>query len=373
MLFIFVTIGGSVLLSAGDVSLGGMAIAGDLFALLGSAAVAGYMLIGRFLRRSLSARTYVFLVYGSSAIFLILFCLITGTPIARYSLRNYLLFAAMAFFCTILGHTLFNWALKYLKTSYVATIVLGEPIFATILGLIIFTEIPPALTIAGGAVMLVGLIGFVREENGVKDRSDFDAKAKQWDDNPVQVERNRAIAEGIRRFVPLEEVARALDYGAGTGLLAFDLAADLAEIVALDTSEGMLEVLKDKISSTPTKARITPRYHDLSAEPLDDGEFDFVFTAMTLHHVGDVPLVMHRFSDLLKPGGYLAVADLEPEDGSFHQNGQHVHHRGFDTAGLTRIAEEAGFTDLRSDRIYQIERGDSGKRYGVFLLVGRKA
>ncbi len=372
LLFMLITISGGVLLSAGDVSLGGAALTGDLFALLGAVTLAGYMMIGRYLRRSVGARIYVFLVYGSSAVFLTILCLAGGTPIGPYPPREYLLFASMAFFCTILGHTFFNWALKYLTTSYISTIILGEPIFATLLGLIIFSEAPPPLTIAGGAVMLFGLVAFVREERNVQSEGGFDEKAKHWDDNPAHRARNRAIAAAIRRLVPLRKTMRALDYGAGTGALSTELADDLGEIVAVDTSAGMLEVLKEKIAAGAFGAAITSLRHDLSESPLDAGEFDLAYTAMTLHHVEDVDLLVVRLFDLLRPGGYVAIADLELENGDFHGPTAGVHHHGFEPERVKTLAGRAGFVNVRVERVFEIERDGGRDRFGVFLLVGEK-
>ena len=165
---LLVIIAGSVLLSVGDVSVGRTALKGDLYSLVGAATIACYMVVGRYVRRSLSARSYTFLVYSSSAAGLLLVAFVTGTRLFGYSYVEYLIFGALALFCTIFGHSLFNWALKYVKTATLATLVLAEPIFATILGFIIFNELPPALTFAGASIMLVGLILFVREEYNVK-------------------------------------------------------------------------------------------------------------------------------------------------------------------------------------------------------------
>ena len=164
LLLLFVIVAGSVLLSIGDVSLGRVALKGDLYSLIGAASVACYLVAGRYARKSLSARSYTFLVYSSSAVALALVSIVSGTRLGGYSYREYLIFGALALFCTIFGHSIFNWALKYVKTATLATIVLAEPIFATALGFIIFSELPPALTFVGASIMLAGLILFVREE-----------------------------------------------------------------------------------------------------------------------------------------------------------------------------------------------------------------
>ena len=137
---------------------------GDLLALAGAAAVSGYMLVGRIVRQRMPAFTYVVLVYLVAALTLTLICLASSVNFFRYPAREYLIFLGLAFFCTLLGHTLYNWGLKYLKISFVSMVVLTEPLYATLLGIIILSEIPNTNTIFGGAVILLGVLFFIREE-----------------------------------------------------------------------------------------------------------------------------------------------------------------------------------------------------------------
>ena len=164
IVFIFIAIIGIAVLSFGDLSRGSDTLSGDLLALAGAAAVSGYILIGRNVRQRLDALTYVIAVYFSAAVTLTVFAVVTGVPLFDYSLRDYLLFAGIAFFCTLLGHTLLNWALKFLKAAFLSMVVLTEPLFATILGMLIFKEIPGFSTAAGSVVILFGVFMFVREE-----------------------------------------------------------------------------------------------------------------------------------------------------------------------------------------------------------------
>ncbi len=367
--FIVMTIAGSVLLSIGDIRLSVDAVKGDLLALGGAVTVAGYMLIGRLVRKRVSATDYVMIVYATSAVILLGMCVAAGIPIFGYPAHEYLLFAAMAFFCTILGHTLFNWALKYLKTAFISTSILGEPVFATILGVVIFTEIPPVLTVAGGLVVLTGLYLFVREERTVSSEDFFDRKAAEWDTNPEQVKRTHAVAEAIRRVVPLDRTMSALDYGAGTGLLTFSLIDSLGSVLAVDTSAEMLEKLEAKRGDRET--RIGTRRLNLVDTSIDDRTFDLIVTAMTLHHVEDVESLLSKLYHLLNPGGYIAVADLEREDGSFHSGNVVVHHQGFDTEWMVNALHRAGFSTLGSERVYEIDRNENG-RFPVFVAFGRK-
>jgi ubiquinone/menaquinone biosynthesis C-methylase UbiE len=199
----------------------------------------------------------------------------------------------------------------------------------------------------------------------------FDEKAKAWDQNPAMLARNRDVAAAMRRLLPPMSRMRALDYGAGTGLLTMELIGDLAEVVAVDTSSGMLEVLREKIG---TRGSITIRNHDLSQAPLREKPFDLIYSSMTLHHVADVGAVLRRFHELVRPGGYVAVSDLEPEDGSFHGSITPFHHAGFDPEELGRELAELGFTDIRHERVHVMSRVVDGRewKFPVFLIVARK-
>jgi drug/metabolite transporter (DMT)-like permease len=135
---------------------------GDLLALGGAVTVSIYMLIGRYVRRELSVHLYTMIVYGVAFATLLATTLVARIPLWPYPPRELLLFAALALFCTLLGHSLFNWALRYLPTSVVSTSILGEPVIASILAIVLFSELPTPTTLAGGAVILASIFLFVR-------------------------------------------------------------------------------------------------------------------------------------------------------------------------------------------------------------------
>ncbi|HUX22854.1 MAG TPA: DMT family transporter [Spirochaetia bacterium] len=164
ILFIGVAIAGCAILSVGDARLGTHHLAGDALALSGAIFVSGYMIIGRIVRRTISARGYTLVVYAAATIVLLGLDLVTGTSLGPFSIVDWLLFAALAVFSTLLGHSLLNWALKYLTATVIATSVLAEPIIATLLAIPIFGELPTPLGAVGGAVAVVGLFFFVRTQ-----------------------------------------------------------------------------------------------------------------------------------------------------------------------------------------------------------------
>ena len=205
------------------------------------------------------------------------------------------------------------------------------------------------------------------------DAAHFDSKAREWDDNPVFRERGLKIAEAIRQTVPLNRNMSALDYGCGTGLLSFPLKDELGAILMADSSSGMLEVLAGKIAAQGV-TNMTPLQLDLLADPPPAQRFDLIVTSMTLHHVADTDHILRILHDLLQPGGYLCVADLDTEDGSFHGIEVEVHH-GFDRADLGRRAVQAGFSDAQFQTVFSIaKQRESGTRdYPVFLMTARRA
>jgi len=150
-------VGATVLAVGGSSSGRPPTAAGDLLALAGAVAVSGYLVIGSWARRNVGAGVYSVIVYGIAAAVLTGFALLTGYELGSYSLRNYLLFAALAFFCTILGHGLINWGLKYVPAAEVSMYIVLEPVFATIMAMIWLDELPGIVTGLGGSLVLLSL------------------------------------------------------------------------------------------------------------------------------------------------------------------------------------------------------------------------
>ena len=205
------------------------------------------------------------------------------------------------------------------------------------------------------------------------DATHFDAKARQWDDNPVFRERGQKLAQAIRETVPLHRHMSVLDYGCGTGLLSFPLKDELGAILLADSSAGMLDVVGEKIAAQGV-TNMTPLKLDLLADPAPAQKFDLIVTSMTLHHVPDTDHILHLFHGLLQPGGYLCIADLDQEDGSFHGPEVDVLH-GFDRADLSLRAAQAGFADVQFRTVFSIAKENAGgtRDYPVFLMTARRA
>jgi ubiquinone/menaquinone biosynthesis C-methylase UbiE len=206
--------------------------------------------------------------------------------------------------------------------------------------------------------------------------SRFDQLATQWEQNPARAAVTAGIADAMRAMVPFEATWRLLDYGAGTGLLTLALLSEVAEAVAVDTSAGMLAVLRGKLADAGL-TQVAVVQANLEAEPWSGPPVDVAVSAMTLHHLRDVPAVLRRLAEATRPGGWLAVADLDREDGSFHgPEVDDVFHHGFDREQLAGWLVEAGWADVRLADAYRLTKPDAQgapREYGIFVAAGRKA
>jgi 2-polyprenyl-3-methyl-5-hydroxy-6-metoxy-1,4-benzoquinol methylase len=193
----------------------------------------------------------------------------------------------------------------------------------------------------------------------------FEAKAGGWDERPVPARISAAVGPLVKALV--EPTMRVLDFGAGTGLVTGHVAPHVAHVAAVDLSPSMLAKLTEK---PELAGKVTPYCQDLLEKPLGE-RFDGIVSAMALHHVQDTAAILRAFREHLKPGGFVALADLDVEDGSFHAPGtEGVFHHGFDRDALRVRLEEAGFVDI--DFRTAVEVHKEGGAYSVFFVTARR-
>lgn len=159
-----VMIGGAIV-GAGDFTLSGRALIGDGLALAGGISAALYFLMGRRVRGKLSLLGYIFLCYGSAALILWVLIIAMGQPLVGFPTQTWVLFAAMGLIPQILGHSAYNWALRWVSPGLVSVALLGEPLTGTFLAWLFLGEALTATKVLGGAVILVGIVLASRGES----------------------------------------------------------------------------------------------------------------------------------------------------------------------------------------------------------------
>ncbi|MDD5678004.1 MAG: class I SAM-dependent methyltransferase [Kiritimatiellae bacterium] len=204
-------------------------------------------------------------------------------------------------------------------------------------------------------------------------RARFDRVAAEWDANPGRAVLARAVADAIRKAVALRPDMNAMDFGAGTGLVTLALLPYVAGITAVDTSGKMLRALDEKL-----KALRIGNVHTLLSESgktlLPVSAFDLIVSSMVLHHIPDVPRTLRQLRPCLRPGGWIALADLDLEDGTFHSDSTGVFHHGFDRDEICRWLQAAGFMNTTARKAHLIVRPAADgppRQYPVFLVTGR--
>lgn len=160
---IVLTFIGSIVIALGDISSGTNVIVGDVIALSGAFCMAVYTIIGTICRQKISTTVYTFIVYLTSAVTVLCLLLISKTPIIGYDPINLVTALAMAIVCTLLGHSIFSWGLKYEKASFISTVKLLEPVFAAMLGFVIFKEVTSYQVLIGGLIVIVGIYWYVKK------------------------------------------------------------------------------------------------------------------------------------------------------------------------------------------------------------------
>jgi len=201
----------------------------------------------------------------------------------------------------------------------------------------------------------------------------FDKEARNWDNNLTHIRRTEAIANEMLKHIPTKKNLRALEFGAGTGLLSIALKDQFSEIVLMDSSREMIKTVIEKLAKNRID-HLHPVFFDLEKEEYDGKTFDFIFTQMALHHVVDIEKMVSKFYKLLNRGGTIAIADLYTEDGSFHDF-DFTGHKGFDPDYLQGILNKSGFIEIKHNSCYIIRKTDGNEKeieYPVFLIIGYK-
>ena len=202
--------------------------------------------------------------------------------------------------------------------------------------------------------------------------SEFDIKAADWDQNPMHRDRSAAVADELLKQVPLNKKMTALEFGAGTGITSFLIKDHLKKITMIDSSSEMVRIINEKIQASKAD-NLKAVCFDLEKHDWHNGKFDLIFSQMVLHHVVDIEDIISKFCHILNPGGYLAISDLYPEDGSFHGK-EFTGHKGFDPAILSEHIRKHDFKNISYKKCYIIKKQISDietRQFDVFLLTAK--
>ncbi|WP_198304524.1 class I SAM-dependent DNA methyltransferase [Arcobacter vandammei] len=202
--------------------------------------------------------------------------------------------------------------------------------------------------------------------------SRFDERAKDWDKKQTSHDKTEACIENIKKNVDLSKVKNILDYGCGTGLVAFCLVNSNNEVLGLDSSSGMVEEFNKK-ANDKNLSNIKAYKHDILNQDLPQDSFDFIVLSMSLHHIENLDVFFKKSYEALRSGGIICINDLEKEDGTFHKkhNNVGVYHFGFSKEELENICSKLGFRDFIYERVFVFKR-DYGD-FPLFNFYAKKA
>ena len=178
------------------------------------------------------------------------------------------------------------------------------------------------------------------------EKRDFDKAAATWDENPGRVKMAENVTQAILGTIRPGPDTDVMDFGCGTGLLTLALQPHVRTVTAVDSSQGMLDVLDQKIRAQGL-TNVRTRHVDLEKDELP-GPFDLAVSSMTFHHIRDTDLLLKRIAGILKPGGKIAIADLDSDEGKFHDSNEGVFHFGFDRHLMRKSFEAAGFVAVQN-------------------------
>jgi len=207
-----------------------------------------------------------------------------------------------------------------------------------------------------------------------REKRDFDLAALTWDEKPRRIKLAKDIFASLTGRVELTEGMEVLDFGCGTGLLSLQVLERTGSVTCADSSSGMLEVLESKVNSARLSCVKTIHLKSDDGSGLT-GSYDLITMSMALHHVADAASLVRRLAGLLKPGGSLCVADLYPDNGSFHSDNTGVYHFGFTRETMENYYGMAGLHDFGFTTAAVVEHAGEKVEiasFKVFLATGRR-
>lgn len=199
-------------------------------------------------------------------------------------------------------------------------------------------------------------------------QDNFARRAAEWD-NPSKVDMTQKFVQALRSKVDLKTTWKGLEIGAGTGLVGLQLLPHLKSVVFEDTSEAMLDVLKQKLTGSENVEILHDEVTGYKAT-----DIDFVFSCMAFHHIANIDATLAHLHSITKPDAIVVVGDIRTEDGSFHRFDP-IPHTGFDTDQLSAQFEAHGFKVASAETYNVLERERIPAEinsYEQFMLIATK-
>ena len=196
----------------------------------------------------------------------------------------------------------------------------------------------------------------------------FAHRANDWD-QPSKIEMTTVFVTALLREINLEKQWKALEIGAGTGLVGLQLLPKLSKVVFEDTSEAMLNVLKQKLTGDEAVEIVHGEVFEYTKQ-----DIDLVFSCMAFHHIPDIDSTLKHLYNITNAGARIVVGDIRTEDGSFHRF-ELIPHKGFDTEELAAKFTQAGFKVLSTDTYNTLKRERVPgvmSAYDQFMLIATK-
>lgn len=200
----------------------------------------------------------------------------------------------------------------------------------------------------------------------------FEEKASVWDNNLTRRIMAEKFVRRVMENIPILPEMTLMDFGCGTGLVGLQFAPYVKSLLMADSSAAMLGVLKDKVKKLELDTeKMKYFFPDIKSVPANS--VDVIVSSMTLHHIADTKSIFTELHTKLKPGGYLAVADLVTESGSFHK--EPVPHNGFDQHDLCEQLSQTGF-QLSVCEIFNRINKETAKNkteeFPQFIIIAKK-
>jgi ubiquinone/menaquinone biosynthesis C-methylase UbiE len=204
----------------------------------------------------------------------------------------------------------------------------------------------------------------------------FETAAVVWDKDPGRVQMAHTIADAMITALRPNGKELVMDYGCGTGNIALQILPHVHRIIAVDSSRGMLDKLKEKLTHDHI-SDVEIREWSIGQDPALLPRFDIIVSSMTMHHIRDTAGAARSFYTMLLPGGRIAIADLDSDNGEFHETPGIAEHDGIDRKYLQQVFEQAGFDSVRFLEAATIQKTSSHKGklrdFTIFLMTAHHA